>query len=241
MQKIMFEQKRFGLEQAVISGIKKMTRRLAKLPAGVNPDDVTNVVMGIDEKGRVYFTLTAQGTTFYLYPKYQIGEEVAVAQSYKDAGVSVDNIVGSIHEGQNMYTLISARETKGWNNKMFVRADLMPYSICIKEIKFERLQDISEEDCRREGIIPVQWKQWLKQDINDFSPQKYKLWNLWTLPKFKESIIDSWAESDPDEFMAESPQVAFTALIYKMMSEKVWNDNPWVFAYTFELCDHPSP
>jgi hypothetical protein len=40
----------------------------------------------------------------------------------------------------------------GWTNKMFVRADLMPHRIRITNIKVERLQDISHEDCLKEGI-----------------------------------------------------------------------------------------
>ena len=230
MQKIMFDHRRFGLEQAVIDLIKTMTRRLAKLPKGIEPDDVTDVVMGIDEKGRVYFTLTAKGKTFDIYPKYQIGEEVAIAKAYKDIEEHLDPMKRCMINPWG-----SPREHPGWNNKMFTNPYLMPHRIRIKDIKLDRLQDISDEDCRKEGIIYVQWKQHLKQDIDDFSPQKYKLWDAWTLPKFKEGILDPWADSEPDEFMAKSPKVAFAVLIFKMMGKKVWYENPWVFAYTFEL------
>ena len=44
------------------------------------------------------------------------------------------------------------RDKPGWNNKMFVRADLMPHRIKITGIKLERLQDISEEDIYKEGF-----------------------------------------------------------------------------------------
>jgi hypothetical protein len=87
MQKIMFEHRRFGLEQAVIARLKENTRRRVRFPKGVNDEDVESAVMGIDQKGRVYFTFsvaTHQGTEAVdVYPKYQIGEHVAVAQSYK--------------------------------------------------------------------------------------------------------------------------------------------------------------
>jgi hypothetical protein len=47
--------------------------------------------------------------------------------------------------------------------------------------------------------------------------------------------LDTWAESHPDEFMADSPQTAFAVLIFKMMGKKVWDSNPFVFAYSFKL------
>ena len=36
---------------------------------------------------------------------------------------------------------------------MFVRADLMPHRIRITDIKVERLQEISDEDCLSEGLV----------------------------------------------------------------------------------------
>ena len=70
------------------------------------------------------------------YAQYKEGEIVAVAQNYKDAGCDF-----YFHRG-----------LAGWNNKMFVRADLMPHRIKITDIRVERLQDISDEDCIKEGI-----------------------------------------------------------------------------------------
>ena len=40
----------------------------------------------------------------------------------------------------------------GWRNKMFVKNELMPHKIKITGIKQCRLQDISEEECLREGV-----------------------------------------------------------------------------------------
>lgn len=39
----------------------------------------------------------------------------------------------------------------GWDNKMFVRAEHMPHRIRITDIRVERLQDISDEDCLRKA------------------------------------------------------------------------------------------
>lgn len=72
-------------------------------------------------------------------PRYKPGEVVAVAQPYKDV----------IYTGGLPHPLVGK---PGWTNKMFVRADLMPHQICITNIRIERIQDISNEECLREGV-----------------------------------------------------------------------------------------
>lgn len=232
MQKIMFEHRRFGLDQAVIDGLKEMTRRTAKLPDGLEQNDVWNPVMGIDSKGRVYFTVDCiDGKQRDLYPRYQIGEEVAVAQTYKDIdyrGIVACEEASAI--GPGMVIPIPALESAGWNNMMFVRADLMPESIKITNIKLERMQDISDEDCRKEGIIYVQWRQY-PEPFSD----RYVDHDLWTLPKYEQQFTDAWSDDDPDAWAAVSPKTAFAVLIRKMCGKKAWDLNPWVWVYEFKL------
>lgn len=230
---------RFGLTDAVLAGQKTMTRQLVKLPDdSMIASYIWNPVMGIDDKGKVHFTVDCiDFKQRDIYPKYQPGEVVAVAQPYMS-----DNVLDYLAYDKNGKKRADGFEnhrfalsSPGYKDKRFVRADLMPHRIKITNIKMERLRDISDGDCSKEGIVPFTWRQWLEQDINDFGPQKYKDWNVWTLPKFIDGLSDSWGESDPDEYMAESPQVAFAVLIFKLMSRKVWEQNPWVFAYEFEL------
>ena len=238
MQKIMFEHRRFGLEQAVIARLKENTRRRVRFPEGIDDEDVESAVMGIDQKGRVYFTFsvaTDQGTeTVDVYPKYQIGERVAIAQSYEN--IPMEHFMEGIDNPMKRYFQEQlVKQAAAYKNKLFAVASLMPHVIEITDIKAERLQDISNEDCRKEGIIPVTWRQWHRQDWDDFSPQQYTDHDVWTLPKFREGLEDSWADSDPDEYMAASPKTAFAVLIIKLQGRKAWERNEWQFAYTFKL------
>ena len=154
MQKIMFDHRRFGLEQAVLERLKTMTRRGARLPDGLEPQDVWNPVMGIDDRGRVYFTVDCiDGKQRDLYPQYQVGEVVAVAQAYQDiqmAALMKQRLDG---EADRWPFEELVKQSKGWANKMYVAARLMPHRIRITDIKLERMQDISDEDCRKEGIV----------------------------------------------------------------------------------------
>lgn len=115
MKKIMFSDK-FQLTQAVLEGRKTMTRRIVRYPEVV------------EINGHKYLQTEKR--------PYKVGEVVAVAQSYHDAG----------------YYPMGTKDEPGWRNKMFARADIMPHQIRITSIKAERLQDISDQDCLMEGI-----------------------------------------------------------------------------------------
>jgi len=245
MQKIMFEHRRFGLEQAVIARLKENTRRRVRFPKGVNDEDVESAVMGIDQKGRVYFTFsvaTDQGTEAVdVYPKYQIGEQVAVAQSYETIlskhGLPrqqkpIDSeYYDGLHDAyRNPHVIRAMMNCNAYTNKLFVRADLMPHVIEITDIKAERLQDIGDEDCRKEGIIPVTWRQY-PEPFSDH----YVDHDLWTLEKYREQFEDAWSDDDPETWAATSPKAAFAVLIRKLQGKKAWERNEWQFAYTFKL------
>ena len=150
MKKIMFND-RYGLTEAVLAGRKTMTRRVVRNLSNFDPRQDW-MVKGVNDKGKANIAIFHNETYKYgIYPQYQPGEVVAVAQSYK-----------SIHEemmngdyGNSRYDAFRCAMvagTKGWDNKMFVCADLMPYQIRFTDLKLEPLQDISDEDCMREGI-----------------------------------------------------------------------------------------
>jgi hypothetical protein len=186
MKKIMFNDC-YGLTQAVLEGRKTMTRRIAE----------KNLVEDMDGE------LCWDGE--FKKPRYKVGEVVAVAQRYKD----IRDIIGDIQDGK------SIKSMAGWNNKMFVRADLMPHQIRITNVRVERLQDISDEDCLLEGIC--NWK-----DAPDCpSGQKNCQIELY-------AHDGSW-----DGF--QSPREAFAALIDRICGRGTWKSNPWMYAYEFEL------
>lgn len=159
MKKIMFNDK-YGLTDAVLNGQKTMTRRIIPtieldLPRSgkVNP----NRIFMEHEHGLLMMDLSDILNEHYIcaapelyQAKYQIGEVVAVAQAYKD--IIGDRVFFKSSEtGVSVHRSIMERE-KGWSNKMFVASEFMPYHIRITDIKVERLQDISDEDCLKEGI-----------------------------------------------------------------------------------------
>lgn len=221
----MFNDK-LGLTQAVLEGRKTMTRRIIKCPRTFRGEWVAgfNIHRSPSDKKIVGFPCMydADEREFdmgEILPKYELGEVVAIAQSYMD--------VDRFHrKGKNTayleYLDSILPELKlypGWGNKMFVKADLMPRHIKITGIKVERLQDISDEDCLKEGIV--------KQEvISDESPFLY--------------AYDAFLNGDNKYFASrwfKNPKEAFAVLIDKVSGKGTWESNPFVFAYEFVLVD----
>jgi hypothetical protein len=216
MKKIMFNDK-YSLTQAVLDGRKTMTRRIIKCPRTFRGEWVAgfNIHRRHSDKKIVdwpcmYDADEREFDMGEILPKYELGEVVAIAQSYMD--------VDRFHrKGKNAafleYLDSILPELKlypGWTNKMFVRADLMPHHIRITDIKIERLQDISDEDCLKEGIF--KWDAGQK-DIPFYS--------------FHYADIPDYS----------NPCDAFAELIDKVSGKGTWESNPYVFVYEFELID----
>ncbi len=214
----MFNDK-YGLTQAVLDGRKTMTRRIIKCPITFRGELVAgfNIHRSPSDKKIVGFPCMydADEREFdmgEILPKYELGEVVAIAQSYMD--------VDRFHrKGKNAayleYLDSILPELKlypGWGNKMFVKADLMPHHIEITNIKVERLQDISDEDCLKEGIIHA-------YTDND-GIKRYHT------PHTKRGYLST-----------DVAQQAFAFLIDKVSGKGTWESNPFVFAYEFVLFD----
>lgn len=134
---------------------------------------------------------------------YKVGEIVAIAQSYHTLNKS-----GYVAPEWCEHTCESSA---GYENKMFVRADLMPHHIRITDVKVERLQDISDDDCLREGV----W-------------QFYDNKNLFYISK-------NIGYAPDVAFL--SAREAFWHLIDKISGNGTWESNPWMVAYSFERMD----
>lgn len=192
----MFNDK-YGLTKSVLEGRKTMTRRIAEK------------VFFEDENCELRW-----GGQFKP-SRYNVGEIVAVAQSY-------DGVIETLFANDEQWRLGYIKDVEdaheklwrdipGRKNKMFVCADLMPHRIRITDVRIELMQDITDEDCLREGIT----REWLV-------PGRW-FYHLPNVP----------VRSKNDVYLSHSE--AFSVLINKLSRRDVWEINPYVFVYSFEL------
>jgi hypothetical protein len=210
----MFNDK-FGLTEAVLNGKKTMTRRIVSEKLLERWSDYEAFCNSVCTEGIITERQYYNEINFYLdNSKYKIGEVVAVAQSYKNANV---RYLPEEDEEFGCYNF-PADQTKGWDNKMFVRADLMPHQIQITDISIQKLRDISDEDVIKEGFS--------LEPIND-NNGSYAFHHEYML-----TYLDKMGLSK--EIRDRSAKDAYSLLIDKIYPNLLW-ENPYVFTYDFKL------
>lgn len=191
MKKIMFNDQ-YGLTEAVLDGRKTQTRRIAYEKPFKHIRSCDFIMEGKD-KGKLSIN---DGNEIVAKSTYKMGEIVAVAQRYCDIPFANDIFIRAV--------------PIGWSNKMFVKSDLMPHQIKITNIRCERLQDISTDDCMKEGIFC--------SHIDGFD-------DAYTYDATFDRFVKKCWYRTPIE-------------AYKMLSCKLhlhWDSNPLVFVYDFKL------
>jgi len=206
---------RFNLTKLVLEGIKTHTRRL-ELDCNIRfylynyegsyPKIEDNKICIYSDDG---YLLVTRNT------RYKIREEVAIAQSYSQCGNFPDYELD-----EDGYPVMPKRS--GYFNKMFVKAELMPYRIRITNIKIERMQDISDEDCLKEGITEVSGEFEAHTVLqNGYYGERLRVIKRYYGIQYYE--------------LGESPREAYGTLIDKISGKGTWESNPYVIVYEFEL------
>lgn len=201
MQKIMFNTK-LGLEQAVLEGRKTQTRRFVPKEFFTLQWDVRGNTLVVENEFGEFVDIRDTK-----YCMFKIGEIVAIAQSYKDCGYSENAL--DISPKDYRIARGTLGEAKGWNNKMFVRAEACKHQIRITDVRVDKLQDISGDDCLKEGVVVNEPK--IKGGINMYYPCEY---------------LRSCAKEVGWGRVFHTPREAFAHLINKVSRKDVWQENP---------------
>lgn len=214
MKKIMFND-RYGLTQAVLEGRKTMKRRELRGAPLLPTDTIEDVGLIGDE---IQVIANGGESLISLRTRYKLCETVAIAQSYKDIIDELEDTKSATCAEHYVWNrglanqYIGLTDHPGFINKMFTRADLMTHQIRITGIRIERLHDISDEDCFKEGINASN-----SHEIGYGIPWVYGF--------------------EGSKMVYDTPREAFAALIDKVSGRGTWDKNPYVVVYEFELVE----
>ncbi|MDR1897984.1 MAG: hypothetical protein LBR10_14465 [Prevotellaceae bacterium] len=184
MKGILFSEPLF---HKVVDGTKTQTRRILK-PQQIIVKESVFVKSGFqNENGNE------------IKPRYKVGDTVFLQEPY------VVDIKGDVcYKYPPTNILLQFGEVK-WENKLFMPAKAARYFIKITGVRCKRLQDISDEDCMKEGIVPILQR--------------------------NGGVIYNYGGSDNDN----TPKRAYAALIDRIHKKSLWETNPFVWVYDFKL------
>ncbi|MDR2084352.1 MAG: hypothetical protein LBP67_05095 [Bacteroidales bacterium] len=187
---------------AVVEKRKTMTRRVVK--------EQPMSFEGLSGNGFIGNPIGEKG---FIKPRYKLGEvlylkepyyEIFLDTYYKYDKKDIEELKSDGLEEKMSFPWF-------WKNKLFMPTSAARYFVKITDVKIEKLQDISEEDCFKEGID----KMLLSPE--DASKDIFKYDNYFG---FHETAIE-----------------AFSYLINHISKKDIWEENPFVWVYEFVLCD----
>ncbi|ULB35649.1 hypothetical protein [Proteiniphilum propionicum] len=224
MKGILFTEPNFN---RTVQGSKKQTRRIiAPQPDDDGLHNHTIYPMSSDMTG-FWGTVEETGEHKEFKPRFKVGEVVFLKEPYQYAILRGSGGYGyyyghdkiedysedtswfcanyddlfEFHKKYNKY-----RDKK--INKLFMPESAARYFIVITGVRAEKLQNISDDDCIKEGVIQF------RQPIEPHCVYGYEVDDP--------TINDVW-------FI--TPQEAYASIINSIL----WESNPWVWVYDYEL------
>lgn len=205
MKGICFKEPLFLL---TVQGIKTQTRRIIK------PQPEENLALA--EEGNYDNCDVSYTNKFtkadwiddscnFFRPRYKVGETVYLKEPYIITGQTYE--YEYLHE--NKTDIACIKRNGGYKNKLFMPERAARYFIKITGVRAERLQDISEEDCIKEGI---------------------KVGRCGNESKWMEAF---YVEGDNQPYI--TARRAYEMLINKINGKDTWQSNPWVWVYDYGL------
>lgn len=201
--------------RAILAGEKTQTRRIAKYSAQ-----------------RVYDFACADGKWYETYnPKnppghliewylsmgtvgpYMIGDVLWVRETWSTHydGIHPDLVYCYKADGINLKAECAPGENNRWYPSIHMPREAARIFLKVKDVRVERVQDISFEDCKQEGI----W-----DDYKTYSAEYHDNLAKVAYPRCFAQLWDSTIKPVDIERFG-------------------WAANPWVWVITFERCDKP--
>jgi len=218
------------LFDATIEGRKTQTRRIANQQPDTCGSCYSYVKSDYKYTGGSKFCYTESCKTKdsntacgryeeYRKPRYKVGETVCLKEPYyvsiKETEKNPALVYYKYRDKDTEFLKTTGLEKNipvKWGNKLSMPDKYARYHIKITAVRCERLQQISDEDCMKEGII--------YDDSSYIACEEYTFLNN----------IDDW--------LYDTPREAYAALIDKISGKGTWESNPYVWVYDYKLINN---
>ena len=225
----------------VMDGSKTQTRRIESVLRKIESSKAAKY---FDDAKPVFWRFLWNGNTHDVYPRHQVGDRLYVKEALEQYNVHKSRPVFAVYKTDKAHVWTPDRDFrrwqsdtgKPWKNKV-IPARYMPRSaartfIEITDVRCERIQDISVEDIKAEGIA-------IKEGGNCA-----QCGNVLALEMSGDNEGVSFLTCGGDPCLNTITDVDDLADVYMRSFRLLWNDtngkdawerNDWVFAYTFKL------
>lgn len=165
--------------------------------------------------------------------QYEVGEKVALAEAYgfiwRELNAIPDKQIAYMRRLRSVLNVEHPSIIPAWENKLFVRPELMRYQIEITGKRTEHLQDISDEDILREGVFHGMCS---SRNIETGETGDY----TWLDIKRKK-LHNGHYHVNIKHNVHSNIRECFIEMINHICGKGTWEQNPEVYVYTFKLID----
>jgi hypothetical protein len=165
--------------------------------------------------------------------QYEVGEKVALAEAYgfiwRELNAIPDKQIAYMRRLRSVLNVEHPSIIPAWENKLFVRPELMRYQIEITGKRTEHLQDISDEDILREGVFHGMCS---SSNIETGETGDY----TWLDIKRKK-LPNGHYHVNIKHNVHSNIRECFIEMINNICGKGTWEQNPEVYVYTFKLID----
>jgi len=220
--------------QAIQENRKGKTRRTKGLEkVNLNPNEWkfeafgTNPDNDNDKNLHAYFTVKGSETWMYVKCPYNLGNVLWVRENFYTFS-DYDHIKPSNLKGFGLKVFYSTDLENDYESKpllvgktrpnIFLPKEYARIFLKIKTIRCERLQEISEEDAKQEGIYKSIDPNFPEEELYYFYP----------------------CNDLRDESYITNPKTSFYSLWLSINGKESWDWNPFVWVYEFEQIEKPN-
>jgi hypothetical protein len=195
------------LLRLVVLGLKTQTRRIIKFSCEYNHTEYplhayayADGTFGLVDNGRILELVK---------PRYKAGETLYLKEPYY---YETEAYGFTIPEPIVHYKLFAEWKKFPWKNKLFMPEKYARNFITMNDVRVERMQEISDGDCLKEGIMEIDQKGVF----------------------FSSAVMHTGARAGICKVF-DTPQAAYAALINKINGKGTWESNPYSWVYDFKF------